>query len=175
MPLRTRGLCVTVLRPLASACALLVAASAVSDAQGVREIGADLFGVSWHYSSSTYFDGVETRRYQSRNAGAGLHLTFAERGRHVFMLKAGGYEDSMYHQTWFAGPVWQYRLGGGLQAGAGVLLFDSDSYVTPVIPLPLLTYRVGRVGLNMTWVPAGNADASGALAFFGTLVIWKKP
>jgi hypothetical protein len=163
------------LRQLTLASALLLAASAVSQAQAVREVGADLFGFSWHYSATTYFDGAATRRYQSRNLGAGVHITLAERGRHVFMLKAGGYEDSMYNQSWFAGPVWQYRLLGGLQAGAGVLLFDSDSYVTPVIPLPLLTYRVGRVGLNMTWVPAGNADASSALAFFGTLVLWKRP
>ncbi|MBX3506924.1 MAG: hypothetical protein KF895_15710 [Parvibaculum sp.] len=155
--------------------AFLFVVAAESQAQRPREVGVDLFGVSWHYSSDTYFDGVETRRYQGRNLGAGLHVTLGERGRHVWMLKAGGYEDSMYNQSWYAGPVWQYRVIGGLRAGAGVLLFDSDSYVTPVIPLPLVTYRAGGLGLNMTWVPAGNSEASGALAFFGTLVLWREP
>ena len=155
--------------------AFLLVVAAESQAQRPSEVGVDLFGVSWHYSSDTYFDGVETRRYQGRNLGAGLHLTLGERGRHVWMIKAGGYEDSMYNQSLYAGPVWQYRVVGGLRAGAGLLLFDSDSYVTPVIPLPLVTYRAGRLGLNMTWVPAGSAEASGALAFFGTLVLWRRP
>ncbi len=163
--------------PRACACVtvLLLVAAQVSRAQGVRELGVDVFGLSWHYDGATYFDGTTTRRYQGQNLGAGLHVTLGARGRHVWMIKAGGYEDSMHERAWYGGPVWQYRIGAGLQAGAGVLLMDSKSLVLPVVPLPLITYRVKRVALSMTWFPPGEPGASGALAFFGTLVLWKRP
>ncbi len=155
------------------ACA--VAAPREAGAQGERrEFGLDIFGVSWHYDARSYWDGAEMVPYQERNPGVGLHLRIGGRGRHVWMLKAGGFEDSFRNLSLFAGPVWQYRVLGGLHAGAGVLLFRSESFVSPVVPLPLLTYRAGRVGINATWMPPGEADASGAFAFFGTVVLWRR-
>lgn len=161
-------------RHLVCAIALVMAMSHSAAAQ-TRELGLDVFGLSWHYSSATYVDGDETRRYQSRNLGAGLHVGLGGRGRHVWMVKAGGFEDSYYQRNWYAGPVWQYRLIAGLHAGAGALLFSSPTYGPPVIPLPLVSYRAGRLGLNMTWVPPGVPEESGALAFFGTVVLWRAP
>ena len=150
-------------------------ASTTAEAQSrLTEVGVDVFGLSWHYESRTYSDGAETVRYQQINPGVGLHVRLGDQGRHVWMLKAGGYDDSMGNPSLYAGPVWQYRLVNGLHAGGGILLFRSKSYRTPVIPLPLVTYRAGPVGLNMTWVPPGNEFASGALAFFGTAVIWRR-
>jgi hypothetical protein len=37
-----------------------------------------------------------------------------------------------------------------------------------------VTYRAGPIGLNMTWVPPGNSYASGALAFFGTVLLFRR-
>ncbi len=160
-------------RPAGRACGSS-AASPASARVGLTEVGIDVFGLSWHYDSRTYWDGIQNVRYQETNPGLGLHLRLGGSGRHVWMLKAGGYEDSMRNLSLFAGPVWQYRLARGLHAGGGVLLFRSKSYVSPVIPLPLVTYRAGPVGLNITWVPPGNEYASGALAFFGTVVVWRR-
>ena len=153
-------------------CLGAIAAPVQAQASG-RELGLDLFGLSWHYSSRTYWhDGVE-RRYNERNPGIGVHAVVGARGRHLWMLKAGGYRDSEGHYSRYLGPVWQYRAIGRLSVGAGVLLFDSETYTTPVIPLPLATYRVGPVGINLTWIPASSSEASSAIAVFGTIAFWR--
>jgi len=40
----------------------------------LTEFGVDVFGVSWHYDSRTYWDGEETVRCQQTNPGLGLHM-----------------------------------------------------------------------------------------------------
>ena len=160
----------TILQLLAG---LGVCATSVEAQASLREVGLDVFGLSWHYSGRTYWDGPDEREYNERNPGIGLHAVLLERGRHQWMLKAGGYRDSEGHYSRYLGPVWQYRAVGHLSVGVGVLLFDSESYTTPVIPLPLATYRVGRVGINVTWIPASSSDASGAIAAFGTVALWR--
>lgn len=158
---------------MATAFALVLSAASARAQVAVTEVGADVFGLSWHYESPTYWNGTKDVRYQERNPGLGLHLRFGG-GRHLWMFKAGTYEDSMRNRALYAGPVWQYRIAQGLYAGVGILLMRSDSYVSPVIPLPLVTYRVGLIALNMTWIPAGEPEASGAVAAFGTIVIWRR-
>ena len=139
-----------------------------------RELGLDIFGISWHYSSRTYPDGTTDVPYNERNWGAGVHVLLQERGRQAWTLKAGGFRDSKDNVSLYAGPVWQYRVARGLALGGGILLFKSETYAVPVIPLPLATYRAGPIGLNATWIPPGAPEESGAFAFFGTVVLWRR-
>jgi hypothetical protein len=89
------------------------------------------------------------------------------------MVKGGFFKDSKENRSLYLGPVYQYKLTNNFHLGGGLLLFDSETYVSPVIPLPLVTYRYKRVRLNGTWVPAGDSSASAAFAIFVTIGLWE--
>lgn len=136
------------------------------------EFGVDVFGLSYHYESTTYVEGGKENDYNQLNPGLGLHWTFSESDRHIWTAKAGCFEDSKENWSLYAGPVYQYKLTESLHIGGGVLLFGSETYASPVIPMPLVTYRIKPVRLNATWMPAADDSESAAVAVFATITLW---
>jgi hypothetical protein len=152
---------------------LLLAAATLAvpnSAFAQNSLSVHVFGVSYHYQSSTYLDdaGV-TRHYEQLNPGLGVEYLVSDGPRLVTTAEGGAYRDSKDRTNVFAGPAWRLRAGPHLLLGGGIVVMTSRTYGTPVAPLPLVTGRWTHASVNATWIPSLASQESGAVALFATI------
>ena len=137
------------------------------------ELGVNVFGLSYHYESHSYFDGELEREYNQLNTGAGIQYILAQHDRHLYFVESGVFDDSMSNQAFYAAVGVKYFLIRPLGVGLAFTYLNSRSYGVPFAPLPVVTLRTGSVALNAVWMPASDVTGSGAIAFYATIHIWK--
>ncbi len=137
--------------------------------------GIHVFGLSYHYNGRMYSDEHgQARRYEQINPGVGAEYLMRSTDRALFSIDAGAYQDSEDRLNIFAAPAARLKLGSHVLGGGGVVLLTSETYGTPIAPLPVLTGRWGRIALNGTWMPSLNSNEPGAIAMFGTIYLAPK-
>lgn len=135
-------------RTLAAAACLAIAAPAAAG-----ELGINFYGLSYHFDK----DRAEALGVDNAlNPGLGVRYRFAEWERWSFFADAGAYYDSGRNTAVIGGVGALWTVAGGLQVGAAVAVFNSDTYNdgrTFVAPLPLLAYDFGPATVNLTFFP----------------------
>lgn len=90
------------------------------------------------------------------NFGLGLNYAVSDDERGVHFVEAGVYRDSGRRLAKIAGMGYQYKVGQRWRLGGALLGVQSDTYNggTPFMaPLPIATYDLRRVKLNVVYVP----------------------
>jgi hypothetical protein len=117
------------------------------------ELGINVYGLSYHFQRTRAKEiGVDNEL----NPGLGLRYQFAEWKRFSFAADVGIFEDSGREAAKLVGASAMWHFGGGFRAGGALVLFDSHTYNRGnafIAPLPLLSYDVGPVTLNLTYFP----------------------
>jgi len=153
---RTRGLARALLALVVATCALGSIGPTRAD-DGFRfvdgEFGINVYGLSYHLDRER---AREIGTVNEINPGLGLRYRFAEWKRWSFFADAGVFDDSGRNTAKIigAGAVWDF--GKGFRAGAGLVLFSSDTYNLGrpfVAPIPLVSYDAGPVTLNLSFSP----------------------
>jgi hypothetical protein len=88
-----------------------------------------------------------------------------ERG--TTFAEVGAFQDSGRNWAKFAAPGYQFRVGSQWKMGAALAVMNSRTYdggTTFVAMIPLVTYDLGRIKLNATYLPR-VAGYSGVAAF----------
>ena len=139
-----------------------------------REVGLDVYGVSYHYKQKVYYihteHGYQKKRYNELNPGIGLQYTFYENGANSLSGGGGVYKDSMEHTAKYGGFGYKRLIAGGLSAGVYLIYFDTKSYTKHFAPLPNIAYRYKNAAVNLIWIPDPEVPA---LALSITLFIHK--
>jgi hypothetical protein len=90
------------------------------------------------------------------NLGLGLNYTLHEDELGIAFAEAGFYRDSGSHTAKLAGVGYQYKLGEHWRLGASLVGIHSPTYNEGrffIAPLPMLSYDLGAVQLNVIYVP----------------------
>lgn len=90
------------------------------------------------------------------NPGLGLHYELANDARGVTFAEVGAYYDSGRNWAKFAGLGYQFKLGERWRIGGALALVNSSTYndgTAFIAMIPLITYDLGRVKLNATYLP----------------------
>jgi hypothetical protein len=135
--------------------------------------GINIYGLSYHFERDV------ARRIDADNEfnpGVGVRkdLWKSTSGNQRMHAEAGIYYDSGERWAKTADLTYQYRLFGGLWAGAGLYFFYTPTYNRgdPVlVPLPVVSYDFGRVELNLGYAPRwGELNRINTL---GAFLTWK--
>jgi len=107
------------------------------------------------------------------NLGLGLNYAFHEDARGIGFVEAGFYRDSGRHLATLAGAGYQIKLGERWRLGGALAAIHSQTYNRGrafIAPLPILTYDLGRVKLNATYVPRfGDYNQFAVFGFYFTI------
>jgi hypothetical protein len=133
------------------------------------ELGLNIFGLSYHYQSSSYLEGGVETEYNQLNKGAGLQYILSEKSNHLYFIESGLFEDSKSNRAFYAAIGLKYFLFRPLSVGIALTYLNSPTYGVPVAPLPVITCRIGFAALNAIWVPALDKRESSAIAFYATI------
>jgi hypothetical protein len=116
------------------------------------DLGLNLYGLSWHFDQDKAHElGVDN----PFNPGLGVRLR-APREAWDWIADAGFYRDSGRNTATLAGGGVLWHLGPSLRLGGAVVLMHSETYNRGrafIAPLPLAAYELGRVTLNMVYMP----------------------
>lgn len=112
-----------------------------------------LYGFSYHTDrQGVRRDGLDNEL----NLGFGLNYTFHQDEHGVGFAEAGIYRDSGSNQAKLAGLGYQYKYGKRWRLGGALVAVQSETYNRGgafVAPLPIVTYDLGAVKLNVIYVP----------------------
>jgi hypothetical protein len=144
-----------------------VSAGAVAAEGGKLDLNLHVYAFSYH---SDRHGAREKGLDNQFNPGLGLNYTVSESERGVHFVEAGLYRDSGSRLAKIAGMGYQFKLGKRWRLGGALLGVQSDTYNggTPFIaPLPIATYDLGRVKLNVAFAPHyGAANPFAAFGFY---------
>ncbi len=135
------------------ACALALGAAGAPAHADWSDLGVNVYGLSYHFDKSR---AEQLDVDNNFNPGLGLRYQFARHERWTFFADAGAYYDSGKNTAVYGGAGALWQVVGGLQIGAAVAVFNSDTYNsgrTFVAPLPLVAYDFGPVTVNLTYFP----------------------
>ena len=131
------------------------------------KLNLHIYGISHH----TDQEGVRRAHVDNElNVGFGLGYEFYEDARGVAFFEGGFYKDSGRNWAKVVGPGYQFKIGDSLRLGAALALIQSQTYNKGsafIAPIPMLTYDLGPVKLNLVYAPKfqGNAFAVFGLYF----------
>lgn len=141
-------------RPSAAALlCLLLASTGLAVAGGGW--GLNLYGLSYHWER----DVARANGWDNEfNPGLGLRYQGDAWGPGEWFLDAGAYRDSGRDTALYAGAGWQAALDDARRwwLGGALVAFSSDTYNRGeafIAPVPLLSWRLPRVTLNLTHFP----------------------
>jgi len=104
------------------------------------------------------------------NPGLGLHYEFSDTERGTTFAEIGAYQDSGSNSAKFAALGYQYKLAKRWRIGGALAIVHSRTYnegVAFVAMIPLITYDMGRVKLNATYLPKlGHHNEVAAFGFY---------
>ena len=104
------------------------------------------------------------------NPGLGLHYEFSDTERGIAFAEIGAYQDSGANLAKFAGLGYQFKFAKRWKFGGALAIVHSLTYndgVTFLAMIPLITYDMGRVKLNATYLPKlGHLNEVAAFGFY---------
>ena len=104
------------------------------------------------------------------NPGLGLHYEFTNTKRGTTFGEVGVYEDSGTNTAKFAALGYQFKFGKRFRIGAALAVVQSQTYnkgAAFVGMIPLASYDLGRVKLNLTYLPKlGSYNTVDAFGFY---------
>ena len=133
-------------------------------------LGVDVFGLSYHYQSSTYTDpDGNASRFSQVNPGVGFAYSLVDSGSSTWSIHIGAYRNSLRTSSKFGALAWQWRCGCGLRAGVAFVVLNDRDGGTRLGPLPLVSYGYRRVAVNAILIPSVSEGLSGAIGMFATV------
>jgi len=126
-----------------------------------------VYGLAYHPDRDT----VHRKHLDNEvNPGLGLHYEFANTERGITFGEVGAYEDSGSNTAMFAALGYQFKFGERFRIGAALAVVQSQTYnkgVAFVGMIPLISYDLGRVKLNLTYLPkVGDYNKVDAFGFY---------
>ena len=104
------------------------------------------------------------------NPGLGLHYEFSDSERGTTFAEIGAYQDSGSNLAKFAALGYQFKFAKRWRIGGALAIVHSRTYnegVAFVAMIPLITYDMGRVKLNATYLPKlGHHNEVAAFGFY---------
>jgi hypothetical protein len=104
------------------------------------------------------------------NPGLGLHYEFSDTERGITFGEIGAYQDSGANLAKFVALGYQFKFGKRFRIGGALAVVHSLTYnqgVTFLAMIPLITYDMGRVKLNATYLPKlGHLNEVAAFGFY---------
>lgn len=104
------------------------------------------------------------------NPGLGLHYELSDTERGTTFAEIGAYQDSGSNLAKFAGLGYQFKFAKRWRIGGALAIVHSRTYndgVTFLAMIPLITYDMGRVKLNATYLPElGHYNEVDAFGFY---------
>ena len=109
------------------------------------------------------------------NPGLGLHYEFSDTERGTTFAEIGAYKDSGSNLAKLVALGYQYKFAKRWRIGGALAVVHSATYnqgVTFLAMIPLITYDMGRVKLNATYLPKlGHYNEVDAFAFYISIPI----
>lgn len=133
----------------------------------IDALDLNVYGFSYHPDRET----VHRKHLDNEvNPGLGLHYEFSETERGITFAEIGAYEDSGSNLAKLAAVGYQFKLGKRWGIGGALALVHSRTYnkgVAFVGMIPLLTYDLGPIKLNATYLPKlGHYNCVDAFGFY---------
>lgn len=104
------------------------------------------------------------------NPGLGLHYELSDTERGTTFAEIGAYQDSGSNLAKFAALGYQFKFGKRWSIGGALALVHSRTYnegVAFIGMIPLITYDMGRVKMNATYIPKlGHYNEVDAFGFY---------
>lgn len=134
--------------------------------------GLNIYGLSYHWER----DVARRNHWDNEfNPGLGLRYQGGPLGPGNWFADGGVYRDSGRNTAVYAGAGWRVPLDDGQRwhLGAALVAFHSDTYNRGdpfIAPVPLLSWRLERVTLNLThFLKVEDFNEVNTTAFFVTL------
>ena len=126
-----------------------------------------MYGLAYHPDRETVHNNHLDNEV---NFGLGLHYEFSNTERGITFGEVGAYEDSGANTAMFAAVGYQFKFGKRFRIGGALAVVRSQTYnegVAFVGMIPLVSYDLGRVKLNLTYLPkVGDYNEVDAFAFY---------
>lgn len=104
------------------------------------------------------------------NPGLGLHYEFSDTERGTAFAEIGAYKDSGSNLAKLIALGYQYKFAKRWRIGGALAVVHSDTYndgITFLAMIPLITYDMGRVKINATYLPKlGHYNEVDAFGFY---------
>jgi hypothetical protein len=134
------------------------------------ELGVNVYGLSYHFERAR---AREIGADNEVNPGLGLRYRIPRSEPVEWFLDGGAYRDSGRNTAVYAGGGALWKPTRHFGAGLAIAAFHSDTYNrgrTFVAPIPLLSYDLRAVSVNLAYLPKiGNLNDINTLAFWVTL------
>jgi len=127
----------------------------------------NVYGLSYHPDRET----VHRLNLDNEvNPGLGLHYEFSDTERGTTFAEIGAYQDSGSNLAKFVALGYQFKFAKRWRIGGAFAVVHSRTYndgVTFLAMIPLITYDMGRVKLNATYLPKlGHLNEVAAFGFY---------
>jgi hypothetical protein len=133
----------------------------------IDALDLNVYGLSYHPDRDTVHRLNLDNEF---NPGLGLHYEFSDTARGITFAEVGAYKDSGSNLATFAGLGYQFKFAKRWKIGGAVAVVHSQTYnngVTFLAMIPLVTYDLGRVKLNATYLPKlGHYNEVDAFGFY---------
>jgi hypothetical protein len=138
------------------------------------KVNLHVFGFSYHLDR----EGTRISHLDNEfNVGFGFGYKLHDDALGVVNSEFGFFKDSGSKWAKFAGIGYLFKLDERWKLGADLLVLQSQTYNngdTFVAPIPRLTYDLGRVRLNMIYIPKyEQLNRFSVFALYFTIPIWQ--
>jgi hypothetical protein len=133
----------------------------------IDALDLNVYGFSYHPDRET----VHRKHLDNEvNPGLGLHYEFSETERGITFAEIGAYKDSGSNVAKLAAVGYEFKFGKRWGIGGALALVHSQTYnkgVAFVGMIPLITYDMGPIKLNATYLPkVGHYNCVDAFGFY---------
>ena len=138
----------------------------------LHALDLNVYGLSYHPNR----EAVHRKNLDNQiNPGLALHYQLVDYELGTMFAEVGAFEDSGRNWAKFAALGYQFKLGSQWKMGGALAVMNSRSYnggTTFVAMIPLITYDLGRIKLNATYLPRvpGYSEIA-AFAFYFSIPI----
>jgi hypothetical protein len=133
----------------------------------INALDLNVYGFSYHPDRET----VHRKHLDNEsNPGLGLHYELSDTERGTTFAEIGAYQDSGSNLAKLASLGYQFKYGKHWSIGGALALVHSQTYnkgVAFVGMIPLVTYDLGPLKLNATYLPKfGHYNNVAAFGFY---------
>ena len=135
----------------------------------------NVYGLSYHPDRET----VHRLNLDNEvNPGLGLHYEFSDTERGITFGEIGAYQDSGANLAKFVALGYQFKFAKRWRIGGAFAVVHSRTYndgVTFLAMIPLITYDLGRIKFNATYLPKlGHYNEVDAFGFYISIPFGKR-
>jgi hypothetical protein len=127
----------------------------------------NVYGLSWHPDRETIH---RLNLDNEVNPGLALHYEFSDTERGIIFGEIGAYQDSGSNLAKLVSLGYQFKFSKHWRIGGALAVVHSLTYndgVTFLAMIPLITYDLGFVKLNATYLPElGSLNEVDAFGFY---------